>query len=306
MDIMIVINQMMQLFIMIGFGFMIAKTSLFEGDFNQKLTKLVLNVTMPCLIISSVLSSKDTSLSLQDIMISTILLVFILPVFAYLCIHILPFKKNQGLYMFMIMYPNVGFMGFPIMKAIFGAKSILSTAIINMGFNLSLFTLGLIVINYGHSEHPNLNIKNILSPGVISSLVAILIYILQIKVPSMIANPITSTGNMTTPLAMIIIGATLASYQLRDVFIDLKVYLFTLFIDMITPIIFYPFISIFIQNPMIQGITLIILAMPVANGAVLFAKLYGQDEFLAAKTVFISTMMAIITIPLLIYIFLLR
>jgi len=304
MDIMVVVNQMIQLFIMIGIGFVIAKTSLFEGDFNQKLTKFVLNLTMPCMIVASVMSSQNATLALKDIMVSTVLLVLVLPVFAYLCVRFLPFKQHKGLYMFMIMFPNVGFMGFPLMQSIFGAESILSTAIINMGFNLSLFTLGIIVMNYGNNERPDLQFKNLLSPGVISSLLAILIYVLKIKIPTVIVNPITLIGNMTTPLAMIIIGATLAVYRLKDVFSDVKVYFFTLFIDVVVPMIFYPLIALFIQDVMIQGITFIILAMPVANGAVLFAKTYGQDEFLAAKTVFISTMMGILTIPLLVYLFL--
>lgn len=304
MDIMVVVNQMIQLFIMIGVGFFMGKTSMFAGDFNQKLTKLVLNLTMPCMIVGSVMASSHATLALQDIMISTILLVLVLPVFAYLCIRFLPIKKHQGLYMFMIMFPNVGFMGFPLMQSIFGTESILSTAIINMGFNLSLFTLGIVVMSYGNSERPDLKLKNMFSPGVISSLLAILIYVFKINVPSVIANPVALIGNMTTPLAMMIIGATLAVYQLKDIFSDMKVYLFTLFIDVVVPMIFYPLISFFIKDVMIQGITLIILAMPVANGAVLFAKTYGQDEFLAAKTVFISTMMAILTIPLLVYLFL--
>lgn len=304
MDIMIVVNQLIQLFMMICIGFVIAKTGLFEGDFNQKLTKFVLNLTMPCMIIASVMTPQNVTIALKDIMISTILLVLVLPVFAYICIYLLPFIKHKGLYMFMMMYPNVGFMGFPLMQSIFGNESILSTAIINMSFNLSLFTLGIIVMNYGQTDRPQLQLKNLLSPGVISSLIAILIYILKIELPKVIVNPITLIGNMTTPLAMIIIGATLAVYKIRDIFSDVKVYFFTIFIDVIIPIIFYPFISAFIGDAMLQGMTLIILAMPVANGAALFAKTYGQDEFLAAKTVFISTLMAIITIPLLVYFFL--
>lgn len=304
MDIMVVVNQMIQLFIMITVGFIVAKMGLIQSDFNQRLTKFVLNLTMPCMIVASVMSSQSYQIALKDIMISTVLLVLVLPVFAYLCIRFLPLEKYKGLYMFMIMYPNVGFMGFPLMQSIFGSESILSTAIINMGFNLSLFTLGIIVMNYGQNQRPDLNIKNLLSPGVISSLLAILIYILKITVPQVIVNPITLIGNMTTPLAMMIIGATLSLYNFKEIFSDIKVYVFTIFIDVVVPIVFFPLITLLIQDSMIQGITLIIIAMPVANGAVLFAKTYGQDEFLAAKTVFISTMMAILTIPLLVYLFL--
>ena len=125
--------------------------SLFRGVFVQQLTNLVLNLTMPCMILSSVMNSIDTpALPLKDIIIAMFILVIILPVAAFLMIRRI--KTNQGLYLFMIMYPNVGFIGFPLMQSIFGSEAILATAIINMGFNLSLFTLGIVAINYGENK----------------------------------------------------------------------------------------------------------------------------------------------------------
>ena len=296
MDITVVIIQLIQLFILIGIGYLLGKTSLFRGMFVQQLTNLVLNLTMPCMILSSVMNSIDApALPLKDIII--------LPVAAFLMIRRI--KTNQGLYLFMIMYPNVGFIGFPLMQSIFGSEAILATAIINMGFNLSLFTLGIVAINYGENKLTSFDLKKIFSPGVISSILAVLIYTFKLTFPYVIVEPINSIGMMTTPLAMLVIGATLSVYHLKDIFSDYTVYLFTLLIDLIIPILFYPVILLFIKDSMIRGITLIILAMPVANGAVLFARSNGQDEFLAAKTVFISTMLAIFTIPSLVYMFLL-
>lgn len=303
MNITVVINQMIQLFILIGIGVVIGKTKLCQGDFIQKLTQFVLDFTMPAMIVSSVLTaSQNQTLHIKDILIATFLLVCVLPIVAYLCVKILPFHNHKGLYMFMIMYPNVGFMGFPLMQSIFGTDAILSTSIINMAFNLSLFTLGIVAIQYGQSERSTFQIKNLLSPGVIASLIAIVCYIIHIQIPYIFVNPITLIGNMTTPLAMIIIGTSLSVYRLKDVLMDYHVYLFVMIIDVIIPLLFYPTIAFFISDSMIQGITLIILSMPVANGAVLFAKSYHQDEFLAAKTVFVSTLLGIVTIPLLIYI----
>ena len=296
MDITVVIIQLIQLFILIGIGYLLGKTSLFRGMFVQQLTNLVLNLTMPCMILSSVMNSIDApALPLKDIIIAMFILVIILPVAAFLMIRRI--KTNQGLYLFMIMYPNVGFIGFPLMQSIFGSEAILATAIINMGFNLSLFTLGIVAINYGENKLTSFDLKKIFSPGVISSILAVLIYTFKLTFPYVIVEPINSIGMMTTPLAMLVIGATLSVYHLKDIF--------TLLIDLIIPILFYPVILLFIKDSMIRGITLIILAMPVANGAVLFARSNGQDEFLAAKTVFISTMLAIFTIPSLVYMFLL-
>lgn len=303
MDIMIVVNQMIQLFMMMGIGFIIGKTKLFEEHFNNQLTQFVLNVTMPCLILGSVMSSlNDAQLDIQNILISTFILIVILPIVTYICIKISPIQQHRNLYIFMMMYPNVGFMGFPLIQAIFGNEAILSTAIINMGFNLSLFTLGQYVMNYSEEKRPKFTLKKLLTPGIISSIGAIIIYLFKIQFPSSIVQPLSLIGNMTTPLAMIIIGITLSQYPIWTIICDYKVYLFTIFIDLVIPILFSPLFNLLISHSMIKGISLIILAMPVANGAVLFAKTYHQDEVLATKVVFISTILSIFTIPLIIYI----
>lgn len=87
MNIMIIVNQMIQLFIMIMIGYGMGKTSLFHSDFNQRLTQFVLNLTMPCMIIASVMSSTTTSLALSDIVKATFILVIILPIVSNLCIR---------------------------------------------------------------------------------------------------------------------------------------------------------------------------------------------------------------------------
>ena len=109
-------------------------------------------------------------------------------------------------------------MGFPIMKALFGNDAVFYTALFNILFNLEVFTLGVILINYGNDVKMKLNPKNLLSPGVISSVIAIFIYFLEIPVPDVLANCCEMVGDMTTPLAMMIIGATLANIKIKDLF----------------------------------------------------------------------------------------
>lgn len=111
-------------------------------------------------------------------------------------------------------------------------------------------------------------------------------------------------GDMTTPLAMMIIGATLANIELKSLFTELRLYYFTVVKQVILPIVVFPIIAFFIRDPLIQGITLVNIAMPVGNSAVLFAKQYGGDVELAAKSIFITTLVSVFTIPLVISILL--
>lgn len=296
----IVFQQMLQLLLLIGIGYVLGKINLTDEYFLRKVTSFILNITMPAMILVSVISTPHTtSLAYKDLLISMMILVVLLPVFSIGCMKCLPNKKIQSLLAFMTMYPNVGFIGFPLLSAMYGTESILYTALITMAFNISLFTIGVWLM--GHSSHTmRFSLKKFLSPGMITSLLALLFYCFHITCPLIIVQPLKLLGDMTTPLAMLVIGATLSSYAIVSTLSDRRVYLFTAFVNVIVPLLFYPFIKLCIQQEMIQGITFIILAMPIANGAVLFAKQYQGDEFLATKALFLSTLCATFTIPLLV------
>lgn len=303
---MVIINQMIQLFLVIGLGFFLRKTGMIDDVFYDKLSKLVLNVTMPLMIVGAVLKSgAGIQLDTVSVLFSCIILTILLPAAAWLLSVILPVEpENRGLFIFMIMYPNVGFMGFPLMRAIFGDDSVLGTAVINLCFNVSLFTVGRMVIS-GEKLKGSFSIRKLMTPGVVASLLAVCIYIVKMPCPSVLSDTINLVGSMTTPLAMLLIGAVLAKLPMRNILGDYRVWLFSVLIQLIIPAAFYPLMKWLIADELMRGITLIICAMPVANSAVLFAAEYQKDDVFAAKTVFISTMISIVTIPLLVSWFLL-
>lgn len=307
MEMLVVINQILKLFMMIGLGYLLRRRGWIDEVFGENLNRFVLNVTMPAMILASVFKQQSTAVHLPSVVAACIILIAGLWGVAALITAILPVKKeNKGLYQFMIMYPNVGFMGFPLMESIFGAKAILSTAIINMCFNMSLFTVGRRVMNCMAGRRQKPELRQLLSPGVIASLVAVVCYLLKLRVPQVIADTCEMTGSMTTPLAMILIGMTLAKLPFREVWNDYRVYLFALLIQLVIPVMLVPVLRMCIADELVRGITLIIIAMPVANSAVLFACEFHQDAAFAAKIIFISTLMSIISIPLLVYCFLLN
>jgi predicted permease len=294
---MIVINQMMQLFLLMMIGCLLFKLKVLNKSTVKDLNGFVLNVTMPCMILTSVLVAQRKGLPIKDILTATAILVILLPVASYLFLNLARIKKNTGLWLFMMMYPNVGFMGFPLMKALYGDESILYTAIINMAFNVSLFSIGKMCMMGKGDQRTKMNWKFLCSPGIISSLVAIAFYLTSFSMPEIILNPLKMLGNMTTPLAMMIIGSVIAQYPVKEIFFSKKIYAFVFLIDIVLPLFFFPFLNCFIQDSLTKGIAVIILSMPVANGSVMFAEQYGQPVVKAAQTVCLSTLLSVITIP---------
>lgn len=307
MDIQVILMQMIQLFLVIALGYFLFKIKLLDVDLNKKLTTLLLSVTTPAMIVSSVLSTTVTQ-GLNDILFVFAVgfaIYLIMPVLGFFVVKVLRIPlPQQGLYIFMTVFSNIGFMGFPVMKAIFGNEAVFFTAIFNMIFNLFVFTAGIMIMNYGTGQKVKLDPRNLLSPGVIASLVALLIYFTGIKLPDVLSSTVTMIGDITTPMAMLLIGSTLANIPLKEVFSELRIYPYTIIKQIIVPIIAYPILNMFIGDPLILGITLIMTSMPVANSAVLFATEYEGDVSLAAKTVFMTTLLSVVTIPLIVALFL--
>lgn len=307
MEISVVVNQMLQLFMVMGLGYFLMKINILDVAFNRKLNSLLLNVTTPALILASVLTQDNTQ-SLSDILVVFLIAVItymVLPLLGILIVKLLRIKHQQsGLYVFMTVFSNIGFMGFPVMKAIFGTGAIFYTAIFNMMFNIFVYTLGIYLLDKGTDGPTKFSLKSLKTPGIIACLIAIILYFVKIPFPSIVGDTCDMVGSITTPIAMLLIGATLAQIDVKSIFTEIKLYPYTIIKQVIIPIIAYPILHLIIKDSYILGITLIMISMPVGNSAVLFSQEYGGDVELAAKSVFITTLISVITIPAIVSIFL--
>lgn len=284
---------------MIGTGFLLAKVRLLHEQFQHDLNRFILDVTMPCLILSSVLTSDTAAeMPVKDLILVSLVLTVILPLLAILASRIFHFPGSKELNAFCLMYPNVGFIGFPFMKAVYGNTAVLYTAVINLFFNVSLFSLGKMIMGHGKEKF---NWKNLLSPGIIASLLAVVFYVLKVRFPDFITEPLDAIGDMTTPLAMMVIGSVLASYPLKKIVLNGKAYLFTLLSDVCLPLLLWPLLKFCSGDTLVRSIALIIASMPTASGAVMFAQQYHQDEGWAATVVSVTTLLSIATIPLIMH-----
>lgn len=306
-DITVIINQMVILLLLMLLGVILCRVGIMNADFNKRLTKILLNVTTPALILSSVLTQtgeRDIS-SVALVFAIAIATYILLPLISFVCVKLvrLPLKE-QGLYMFMTVYSNVGFMGFPVLSALLGAKAVFYAAIFNIIFNLSIYTLGIVLIHYGQEAKAPLNFKSLFSPGVLLSVFSVIVYFFNVRLPYAVQTAIDSAGSLTVPLAMMILGATLATMNVRELFDDWKLYPYTLLRQLALPIASFFLLKLFVSDTFILNISTILLMMPVANTSVLYATEYGADKKTAAKAVFFTTIVSVVTIPFLIYILL--
>ncbi len=311
-DMSVLIDQLIQLFLIICIGYFIFKFNILNESVNKHLNELVINVTLPLMTISSVLKMEehpDTS-TIFTLFTASVLFFLIMPILAFFIVKIMLktmriVKSRQGMYMFMLIFSNVGFMGMPILQAACGengATAVFYAAVLNIFFNISVFTYGVLIIGYGDTVKTSLQIKNILSPGILCSVLAVVIYALNIHFSNTIENVIETVGDLTSPLAMILVGSTLASMKLKEVFNEWRVYVFSVIKQIVLPILLYPVFRIFIRDDLLFHVLFIEFLMPVANIALMISTKYNLDNKFVSKTIFISTVLSLISIPLVIYV----
>lgn len=299
MSTMVVFNQMMCLFLMIALGYGAAKWGIVSPQVSGGLSSMVVKITCPMMVLSSVMTAKPqgTMKEIGVVFLLSLLLYIIFPLIGVVLNFILRTpEKDKRLYIFMTTFSNVAFMGFPVINAIYGETGVFFTAIFNLTFNLFVFTFGVELMS-GHSGKGSISFKALLNPGIIAALVAILIFVLKIPIPAVISTTCSTVGSMTTPLAMIVIGSSLASVPLIEVFSEYRLYPYTILKQGVAPVLIWFVFKNFITDPMILAITVIVSAMPVAATTVMFSKEYGQDDVKGAKAVFITTLISILTIP---------
>jgi predicted permease len=232
--------------------------------------------------------------------------IFLITVISYIAIiafgminsYVFKFEKSTAnVYISLIVFANVGFMGYPVARALYGEIGVFYTSIANLVFTTMVWTYGILLFN----SKGKLNLKSLLNIGTISSLLGIFLFLLQITIPGPILSALDLTGRMTTPLSMLLIGALIAKVNIKELFSDWKVY-YTSFIKLLViPLITALILKQLNYNEMVISICTIMAAMPAAATNAIFAKEFDVNPTFASIGVFITTLLCIFTLPFILY-----
>lgn len=297
---MVVLSQMIVLFIVLLIGVLANKKGIINDQIEKSLSWIVINIANPALIISSSLS-KNKNISGKDlagVMIIAIAMYVGLIILAYIITKLLRVnKKEMGAYMVMFVFSNIAFMGYPVISGIFGKGALLYALLFSLPFNILIYTYGVLAIG-GNSNLSNLQLSKILNIGVLACLVSILLFAIKIPVPNFIKTLIDMLGNLSAPLSMMVIGSSLVKMDLKSVMKNYKMMIFIAVKQLLFPILAAFAIRGLIDSELIFGIVVIMLAMPIASMTAMLANQYNGDYKLVSEGVAFSTIVSVISIPL--------
>jgi predicted permease len=298
MDIWIIFETVSSLFLLIVVGFIISKLNILTEETSKKLAGLLLNVTVPVLIIMSFLGmEKDPEVLINGFIIIGLatlvhLLNFVISFLLYRRVE----DKRRAVMRFGIIFANSGFMGIPVMKALLGDLGVLYTAFYIIVFNTFIFTLG--VALYHQSNDRKQIFKQMINPGSISVVIGLILYLIDFNMPSVIDSSMRMLGDMTTPLSLLIIGGLLSHVHLKEMITDISVYTISFIRLLLIPVFVFLIISLLPIDQNVVLVVYVLAGMPVAANTVLFAERYDGDATYASKIIGISTFLSIFTIPL--------
>lgn len=299
------IEIMVILFTIVVLGYALCKLGYMGDKFDQKLSSIVIDVTCPALILSSVMGAElpDRSLILPLLGIGFLTYILLLVFGFWVPRFVAKSRDEQGMIGFALMFANVGFIGYPIVSAIFGPKAVFYAALLNIPNTFFIFTAGVMLVK-GEHNMKSLSAKVLFSPAMIAAFVAALMVVVSsVRTPDIIARPVTMVGNITIPAALMVIGSSMARLPLKEIIGSPKVYVASLLRLVVVPLSVYFLFRFCGVSDVINNINTVIIAMPVASYGTMFCLKYGRNPSLMTEMTFVTTLGSILTIPLITLLF---
>ena len=278
----ILLTQTFIMFILMILGLILSKTGLLTEHGSKDMANILLYAVIPCVIIRSYITDF-TMEKLYGLLMSAVLAVAGFAV--AIAVSYIIYGMRKPIDNFGTAFCNAGFIGIPLVTAVFGNEAAFYVASFASILNLLQWTYGIVIIT---RRKDMINIKKVfVNPVTISLVIGLFLFITGIKLPGVINSTMAGVAALNTPAAMIVLGYYLSCVRICDLIIPLL----TLLVLYIIPA----------GHGQIGMITLIAAATPVGTSTAIFAQKFGQDYERAVCMVCLSTLFSIITMPVVMY-----
>ena len=284
-------------------GYFIARSGAVDRSFGRSASWLALNVFLPATILNSVfISDRQVSAGeLGRLMLILFAALGVGFVFAALIIRFLPIRHNPmraPVFELLVGLSNTMFIGLPVAQSLFGSDAVFYCALSCISFNLYAYIYGVWRMKSDKSSTPR--VRDIFSAALIATLLAVFIFLLRIPVPGIVREFTAALNGATMPVSLLVIGFTMSSANLTDAFRNKELYLVSFLRNLVVPILTWLILRLFTSDPVLLMTCMLLAASPSAVMVTVFAIQYGRDGLFAAEGVLQSTLLSVVTIPVLI------
>lgn len=295
-DLLTVGGSVLTLLIMMAVGFILGKMKIIAGQTLTQMSNVLLCVVAPAIMIDTFQNESRDAAAVRGLLVSAAVLVGVYVVQGLLMAAFFrrADQESRGVSRFASIYGNVGFMGVPLIQSVLGSAG-MATTVISLGvFNVGIWTHGMWLI--GGKSRMSAK-KVLLNPGVIGIVIAVALYGVGLHLPAPMASAVGYIGSMNTPLAMVIIGAQMSAVDIPRLFRDTRLYGVAAVKLLLIPALVMLVLLPFRLDPVTYVAVVILAGCPVAGATSLMCQIAGKDTSYGAKLVTFSTILSVVTLP---------
>lgn len=289
--------EMLVILFAMAAGYLASRLEYLNGETNQRLAKVIMNITMPALIVSAVITGD--SLPGPAEILSVLKAAFFFYALQFAVALVVPrflggTVKQKGVWRFALVFTNMAFIGYPVVTALFGPEALFYAVILNVPFNILSYTLGPLML-VGAKQF---RWRQMLTPCTVAAAMGLFLALTRLRPPAIVGECLSFVGNVTVPLSLLVVGSLLAGLPMGQVFRSPRLWCLSVLRLLVLPGALFVVLRAVGTEPVLTGIAVTEMAMPVAiNGSMLSMEHGGDTECMAQATL-LTTAASIITIPL--------
>ena len=296
----ILLEQIVLFVIYMAAGILLIKTKVLNQESLEPISKSVIKMALPLLIFTNTINgvNRDTLFHTLPLLIAAVImyaLLYLLNLGTSKCFRLS--GDFRQVYRALGMFGNVGFMGIPILTSIFPKMGGLYVALFTIVDQLALWTLGVKLTTPSAGEKAEFQWKKMLNPATVAIVLAVIMVIFNVQLPSLLNTALTKIGSTATPLAMIYLGGVFACMDIRCYISKLEFYGIVLFKMVLFPVAIFALLSLFPFTKEIRMTVSLLAAMPSMSSIVMMAKSSGSEGDYAVGGIFVTTVCSIVTLP---------
>lgn len=291
--------QMLALLIIIGAGYFAAKTGMMDEHTNSQMSDMIVNIFNPLLVLSSAAGAVG-QISLDAMKTAGLIAAGMFLVFIISGMIVSPLfekdREQRKVMQLMFVFSNVGFIGIPVISSIFGAEYVVYVTEFMLVYTFVFYTYGIALMEGRFSIE---SLKSMVNPGTVSGILAMVIIIFEIPLPGFLKTAVTYLGNVTSPMALAAVGFALANSDLRRIFGQFRLYVFSVFKLLVLPLLMLPLLRLVTKDAALVAVCMVMFGMPVGNMPLILGNQKGMDVADCSAAIILTTVLCVVTIPVL-------
>lgn len=291
------LSEMLVILFAIACGYAANRLGILGGGTDKKISKLLLDITLPALILGGVCTGDELPERSVVLGMLGVAAVFYLLELAF-TLAIPPLlggtPGQKGVWRFTLVFANIAFIGYPVTVALLGPEALFYAVILAIPFNLMSFTLGPLLL----TEAKRFSLRQMFSPCTVAALAALVLTLTRLRPPAVIGEAVEFVGDVTVPLSLMFVGSLLAGLPLKSIFGAPRLWLLTVVRLLVMPAALAPILRALGISQLLLSVAVIEMGMPAAVNGSLICMEYGGDADCMAQLTLVSTLASILTIPI--------